>query len=195
MSHYYTKNSTLPSEEKDIHVKIHETSFHFITDNGVFSKSGLDFGSRLLIETIIKTENKKVLDLGCGYGPIGITYKKFHVSSEVTLLDINDRATDLAEKNASQNKTAVTIINNDGFNQMKDTYDLILTNPPIRTGKANVYRLFFESYHHLTDGGTLIFVMKKNQGALSAIKYCEEIYKKVEVLNKKSGYYIIACIK
>lgn len=195
MKHYYTKNSTLPSEEKTIHFKINDKSFHFTTDNGVFSKSGLDFGSRLLMESAIQYEYENVLDLGCGYGPIGITYKAFHKHSNVTLLDINDRATTLALKNANLNNQNVTVINNDGFDQIEAVFDLILTNPPIRTGKAKVYQLLEESHQHLTEQGAMIFVMKKNQGALSAIKFCEEIYKKTEIINKKSGYYIILCIK
>ncbi len=195
MSHYYTKNSNLPSEEKNIHFKIKNMTFHFKTDNGVFSKSGLDFGSRLLIESTVDLDYRNVLDLGCGYGPIGISYKAFHKDSNVTLLDINDRATNLALKNAELNGQIVTVINNNGFTKMDTVYDLILTNPPIRTGKKQVYKLLHESYDHLTDNGGLIFVMKKNQGALSAIKYCEEIYNKIEIINKKSGYYVILCIK
>ncbi len=195
MNHYYTKNNTLDSKEKDIYFKIHEKSFHFITDNGVFSRSGLDFGSRLLIEYVLDIPANNVLDLGCGYGPIGIIYKDYNKESKVTLIDINDRATELSVKNAKLNNQEVLVLNNDGFSELNAIFDLIITNPPIRTGKKIIYHLFLESYNHLETNGRLIFVINKKHGALSAIKYCEDIYKKVNVMNKKSGYYIIECIK
>ncbi|MCK5732270.1 MAG: methyltransferase, partial [Tenericutes bacterium] len=116
MNHYFTKNSNLKSKESDIYFKIKEKSFHFKTDNGVFSKSGLDFGSRQLIESVLNiVDYDKVLDLGCGYGPIGIIYKYFNNQSEVTMLDINDRATELSIKNSKINQQDVKVINNDGF--------------------------------------------------------------------------------
>jgi len=195
LNHYYTKNNTLDSKEKDIYFKIHEKSFHFITDNGVFSRSGLDFGSRLLIEYVLDIPANNVLDLGCGYGPIGIIYKDYNKESKVTLIDINDRATELSVKNAKLNNQEVLVLNNDGFSELNAIFDLIITNPPIRTGKKIIYHLFLESYNHLETNGRLIFVINKKHGALSAIKYCEDIYKKVNVMNKKSGYYIIECIK
>ncbi len=196
MNHYYTKNSNLKSKEIDIYFKINEKSFHFKTDNGVFSKSGLDFGSRLLIESVLKLDTyDNVLDLGCGYGPIGIIYKYFNNQSKVTMLDINDRATDLSVKNCKINQQDVAVINNDGFEGIGQIFDLIITNPPIRTGKKTIYKLFEESYKYLNDKGQLIFVMNKQQGALSAIRFCEGIYKNVAVINKKSGFIIVQCTK
>ena len=195
MNHYYTKNNTLDSKEKDIYFKVKEKSFHFITDYGVFSRSGLDFGSRLLIESILNIKAEKVLDLGCGYGPIGIIYKEYNKESVVTLLDINDRATELSIKNAKRNNQEVKVLNNDGFSGINTIYDLIITNPPIRTGKKIIYHLFLESYNHLETNGRLIFVINKKHGAQSAIKYCEGIYNNVNVINKKSGFYIVECIK
>lgn len=196
MNHYYTKsNNDLNSAEKDIFFKIKEKSFHFITDNGVFSKSGLDFGSRLLIETIIDINKKVVLDLGTGYGVIGITYKHFNPKASVYMTDINIRATNLARKNAQINNADVSVVNGDGFEKVDQNFDLIITNPPIRTGKVNIYRFFEESYQHLNDLGELYFVMNKKHGVSSAIKKCEEIYTKVEVITKKSGYHIVRCQK
>lgn len=196
MKHYFTKNSNLKSKESDIYFKIKEKSFHFKTDNGVFSKSGLDFGSRLLIETILDIGDfNRILDLGCGYGPIGIIYKYFNNQSEVTMLDINDRATELSIKNCKINQQEAVVINNDGFEGLEESFDLIITNPPIRTGKKTIYKLFEDSYKHLNEEGQLVFVMNKQQGALSAIRFCEGIYKKVMVINKKSGFLIVQCVK
>ncbi|XFA98226.1 class I SAM-dependent methyltransferase [Candidatus Izemoplasma sp. B36] len=195
MNHYYTNNSTLDSKEKDIYFKIKEKSFHFITDYGVFSRSGLDFGSRLLIESVLNIKANHVLDLGCGYGPIGIIYKYFNNEANVTMLDINNRAIELSIKNAKLNRQEVKVLNNNGFSDIDSTYNLIITNPPIRTGKKLIYHLFLESYNHLVTNGRLIFVINKKHGALSAIKYCEEIYNNVNIINKKSGFYVIECIK
>ncbi|XMB71791.1 methyltransferase [Mycoplasmatota bacterium WC30] len=196
MSHYYSKdNDNLESLEKDIFFKIKDKSFHLITDNGVFSKSGLDFGSRLLIETVIEISKSKVLDLGSGYGPIGIVYKVFNPKSTITLSDINSRAVNLSTKNVKLNNLVATIINSNGFNKIDQKYDMILTNPPIRIGKEKVYQLFSKAYEYLEESGVLVFVMNKKQGAASAIKFCEGIYPQVEVINKKSGFLIIKCIK
>ena len=196
MNHYYSKNNNnLASKEHNIQFKIHDKTFHFITDNGVFSKSGLDFGSRLLIENAIEIKRQDVLDLGCGYAPIGIVYKQYNNDATVTMSDVNLRAIDLASKNSSANNLDIQIIESDGFEEISQYFDLIITNPPVRTGKQKVYQLFQDSYGHLNDSGTLVFVMNKKQGAMSALHFCEAIYKNVEVIAKKSGFCVIQCIK
>lgn len=196
MNHYYTKNNNdLKSLEKDIYFTINEKNFHFITDNGVFSKSGLDFGSRLLIETVVEVKKETVLDLGTGYGAIGIVYKAFNPTSKIYMTDINIRASELAKKNTNLNNVETQVSNGDGFENIKTSFDLIITNPPIRTGKENMYDLFIKSYEHLNPNGELYFVMHKKHGVLSAIKKCSEIYSKVEIICKKSGYHIVRCTK
>lgn len=196
MSHYYSReNDNLKSNEKSILVKIKEKNFEFITDHGVFSKAGLDFGSRLLIETILERKAKNVLDIGSGYGPLGIIYKAFNQESTVTLTDVNDRAIKLTDKNAKKNHVEVISFFSDGLSNVKDNYDLIITNPPIRAGKEVIYQIFTDAKDHLTEDGSFIFVINQKQGAPSAIKKCESIYSEVKVINKKSGYYIIKCIK
>ncbi|MBI9008899.1 MAG: class I SAM-dependent methyltransferase [Tenericutes bacterium] len=196
MSHYYTKNNDeLKSSEKDIFFKIDEKNFHFITDNGVFSKSGLDFGSRLLIESIVDVKSNNMLDLGSGYGVIGITYKHFNPESKISMTDINIRATELAKKNSQLNNVETEVLNGDGFDDLDQTFDLIVTNPPIRAGKDTIYQLFEESFEHLTTNGNLYFVMNKKHGVSSAIKKCNEIYSNVELVYRKSGYHIIKCTK
>ncbi|HPD99773.1 MAG TPA: class I SAM-dependent methyltransferase [Bacillota bacterium] len=196
MSHYYTKeNDTLKSNEKEVLIKIREKSFSFLTDHGVFSKQGLDFGSRLLIESVLDQEEKNVLDVGCGYGPLGIIYNSFYPKSNVSMIDINDRAIKLTQKNALKNKVSVNVFFSDGFSEVKDEFNLIISNPPIRAGKDVVYSIFEGAKNHLMVGGSFYFVMNKKHGAPSAIKKCEEVFSSVEVINKKSGYYIIKCIK
>ncbi|MGD9761599.1 MAG: class I SAM-dependent methyltransferase [Candidatus Izemoplasmatales bacterium] len=196
MSHYFSKeNDSLKSNEKTILVKIFDKSFSFLTDHGVFSKMGLDFGSRLLIENVLDIPSNSFLDLGSGYGPLGIIYKSFHQESLVLMADVNDRAIKLSQKNAIINKVEIEVVYSDGFNEIEQSFDLIITNPPIRAGKEVVYRIFSDAYHHLHAGGCFVFVINKKQGAPSAIKKCETIYSNVEIINKKSGYYVIKCIK
>lgn len=196
MSHYFSKdNDSLKSNEKIIYVNINDTKYSFATDHGVFSKQGLDFGSRLLIEKAIEIKTNRLLDLGTGYGPLGIIYKKNHPGTSVSMTDINNRAIKLAKNNAKRNNVEVNVYYSDGFNEINDTFDLIITNPPIRAGKEVIYRIFSDSADHLTQNGCFIFVINKKHGALSAIKKCEEIYGEVEVIGKKSGYYLIKCIK
>ncbi len=196
MSHYFTSNNDqLKTQEKTIFVKVKERSYSFVTDHGVFSKKGLDFGSRLLIETVLDIEAKRVLDLGCGFGPIGIIYQLNHVGSEVVMVDINDRALKLAIKNSTFNKAKTEVVLSDGYTNINGTFDLILSNPPIRAGKKVIYQFFEDSFSYLRENGLFIFVMNKKQGAPSAIAKCETIFSDIEVINKKSGYYIIKCRK
>lgn len=196
MSHYYTSNNeSVKSLEKTIYVKLNERSYSFITDHGVFSKKGLDFGSRLLIESVLDFEAKRVLDLGCGFGPIGIIYQLNHSDSEVVMVDVNDRAIKLATKNSKFNKAKTDVVLSDGYENVKGLFDLILTNPPIRAGKKVIYQFFEDSFKRLSKNGLFIFVMNKKQGAPSAIAKCGTIFSDVEVINKKSGYYIIKCRK
>jgi len=197
LNHYFINDNALKTREKDIYFKINETKFHFITNNGVFSKSGLDFGSRLLIETICNVKRDNVLDLGCGYGPIGLTYKYFNPKASVTMIDINERAIELTKKNADINKLSAYILLSDGYSKFnKNTkFEMIISNPPVRVGKKLLYKLLGESYEYLTENGKLIYVIHKNLGAKSSMKFCEGIYKKVTVVNKKSGYFVIQCEK
>lgn len=195
MSHYFSKdNDNLKSNEKSVYAVINKIRFSFTTDIGVFSKLGLDFGSRLLIESILNHKARKVLDLGCGYGPIGIILSYFWSEATILGIDINERAVKLANKNAKLNN-----INNfhavygDGIGELAEKFDLIVTNPPIRAGKKVIYSFFTEAADKLNDNGSLVFVMNKKQGALSAIKKCETVFSNVDVLDTKSGYMIIEC--
>lgn len=193
MSHYFTNEKDLKSNQKIHKVMIENKPFLFQTDHGVFSKKGLDFGSRLLIKNVIHLSFNKALDLGCGYGPIGLSLKAFNPKATIDMVDINERAINLAKANASLNKLKVHAFVSDGFNQINDKYDLIVTNPPIRAGKKIIYGFFEDAKKHLLSNGNLFMVIQKKQGASSAMKFCQSIYSHVEVVDKKSGYLIIKC--
>ncbi len=195
MSHYYSKdNDRLESEKHPVRFVVKEHPFTMMTDKGVFSKSGLDFGSRVLLEAIETLASESVLDLGCGYGPIGIVIQVLY-GSNVTMVDINDRAIKLTTENAKLCKAEVKVLQSDGFSNVSGVFDAIITNPPIRAGKKIIYDWFHKSKDFLSENGRLIVVINKNQGAPSAMNELLSIYSHVEVITKKSGYLVISCQK
>jgi len=193
--HYYSSSQDdVQSDIHEIKVSILGKNYTFETDHGVFSMQGLDFGTRVLLESILSFPMEKVLDLGGGYGPIAIIVQKVK-GAKVTLAEINERAYSLAKSNARKNKAIIEALLSDGFEKVSGTFDTIITNPPIRAGKSVYYPWFQLAKDHLADGGRFFLVIQKKQGAPSAIKELERIYSSVEVIEKKSGYYIIKCEK
>lgn len=190
MSHYFENDKNLKSEWQEHKINILNKSYTFITDHGVFSKQGLDFGTRTLIETIpINKINGDVLDLGCGYGPIGITIKD-NTDSNVDMIDINLRSLHLAKMNASKNNVSVNVFESNGYSNVTKKYDYIITNPPIRVGKKILYDLLFGAKEYLKENGELWLVINKNQGAKTVVKDLEKEYN-VEIVKKNKGFYII----
>lgn len=193
MSHYFTNDKLKSKLEKKV-VNIANKTFDFYTDNGVFSKKGLDFGSRTLINTLLNLDIKgNVLDLGCGYGVIGIIMSSFF-DIQIDMVDVNKRAIHLAEMNIKENKVRnIRAFISDGYSSISDKYDVIITNPPIRAGKETVYKFLFGAKEYLKKDGVLYFVINKDQGAKSAIRDLEVIAK-VEILKKNKGFFVIKCI-
>ena len=193
MSHYFT-NDYVKSEEKSINVIINDIKLKFIVDNGVFSKKGLDFGTRTLLENINLNEVKgDVLDFGCGYGPIGIYLKKI-TNANIDMIDINERALKLANKNATLNNVKVNIFKSNIYENINKKYNIIVTNPPIRVGKKVLYEILFKAKQYLKDNGQLWLVINKNSGAKSLTKDLEKDYD-VIIATKNKGFYIICAKK
>jgi 16S rRNA (guanine1207-N2)-methyltransferase len=197
-NHYYSQKPTVQSNRKTWEFTLKGHLFTFQSDRGVFSKKEVDFGSRLLIEAFTLPDIKgDILDVGCGYGPVGLSIAK-HYNRHVDLIDINERAIELAIDNAALNSVEnVTIFQSDLFQKIKADrkYMAILTNPPIRAGKKIVHAIFEDSFKHLVEDGELWIVIQKKQGAPSAIDKLEKMFKEVEVVEKKKGYYIIKAKK
>lgn len=129
--------------------------------------------------------------MGCGYGVIGITLKVLDPSLDVTMVDINPRAVELAEINCTRNSAACTCFVSDGFSEVSETFDHVLTNPPIRTGKKVIYRMFEQAYDHLNENGQLIAVIRRKQGAESAVKKFQEIFGSCDILERERGFWVI----
>ncbi|MGP4082488.1 class I SAM-dependent methyltransferase [Pseudalkalibacillus sp. R45] len=192
--HYYSSKPVSQSDMKDWSFTLKGRTFRFYSDSGVFSKREVDFGSRLLIETFEKPEaDGGILDMGCGYGPIGLSLAAAYPDTPVSMVDINERAIELSKKNAMRNQLDnVTIYQSNLFDQVKENdFGAILTNPPIRAGKNVVHAIFEQANDHLVKDGELWIVIQKKQGAPSAIEKLESIFGEVEVVERKKGYFII----
>ncbi len=196
MSYYFTNEPNKTPNRKKIDFRFSGILRSFISDDGVFSKSTLDFGSRVLLETLLTEDIKgKVLDLGCGIGCIGILLKQYKPEITLTMVDINETAVDLAKENSALYHQDNEVICSNGFEEINETFDVIVSNPPIRTGKKVIYKMFSDGYSHLKESGMMYLVIKRKQGAESAIKYLQSINFKVEVINKEGGYWIIKATK
>jgi len=196
--HYFSKNPESKSTPKQWSFTLRGQNLNLSTDQGVFSKNEVDFGSRTMVESfeepIVEGE---FLDLGCGYGPIGISLAKDFPDRHIVMVDVNERAIELSEENARKNGAEnVEIKLSDRFEALENrTFASILTNPPIRAGKKTVHAMLEESYHHLRPSGELWVVMQKKQGAPSAQKLLEDLFGHVDVVKRNKGYYIFKAQK
>lgn len=195
--HYYSNQPDAQHDRRTIEEELRGTTYHFISDAGVFSKKGVDFGSKVLIEAMSVLPGSKVLDVGCGYGPIGLVAARMAENGHVTMVDVNTRAIELAKENAQLNKiTNVSIMESDLLAAVKDkNFDVILTNPPIRAGKETVHAIFEQAYDHLREGGALWVVIQKKQGAPSAKEKLEKMFGEVQEVTKEKGYRIFKALK
>lgn len=163
----------------------------------VFSKNELDYGSLVLVKTLIRGRllSGTTLDMCCGYGTIGLLLAD-NLGVRPDMCDVNSTAVGLAKKNATQNGIQVgEIFESDMFSGVTKTYDHIVSNPPIKTGKQLLLSFANGAYEHLNSSGTLTVVIKKNLGADSFKKYLTSLFGNCEVLNRDKGYYILHSVK
>ncbi|TFE23865.1 class I SAM-dependent methyltransferase [Cohnella luojiensis] len=197
--HYYSSKPKSASNRRAFETMLRGIKLQLTSDAGVFSRDGVDYGSRVLIELMDIPQDAQVLDIGCGYGPIGLIAARLAPQGHVKLIDVNERAVELAKHNAQLNGILnVSVAQSDLFVSVEgETFDVILSNPPIRAGKTVVHRLFEESWRHLSPGGTLWVVIQNKQGASSARAKLEEIYGEEAVVEagKDKGFRIYSCTK
>lgn len=187
---YYAET---PDSTHDIHkldVMLLGERFKFFTDSGVFSKKMIDYGSQVLLDTLYFEKGATVLDVGCGYGPLGITLGKVQ-GVNPTMVDINTRALDLAKQNASVNGVSANIFQSNIYENISGFFDHIISNPPIRAGKQVVHTIISESINHLKESGSFTIVIQKKQGAPSAKDKMFSIFGNVEIVKKDKGYYVL----
>ena len=198
MSHYFKEDPNLASHIKEINFEVNGISMQLLTDNGVFSKNKVDEGSLAFLKVLLPLDlGNNILDLGCGYGTIGLTLAIAKKEARVTLADINPRALNMCRRNAELLNLSqrVTILQSDIYEKIEGRYDSIVINPPIRAGKAVTYRMYEEAKQYLIDGGSLLIVIRKAQGADSASKYIESIFGNIRLLDRHKGYHFYKAVK
>ena len=198
MSHYFQDDPFLASKERTVTLDIDGHHLSFITDNGVFSKDKIDEGSFAFLKVLVPLRlSGKILDLGCGYGTIGLTIAMTSKDARVDLADINSRAVALCERNAKNLGLSqrVTCLQSDIYEKIEGPYDSIVVNPPIRAGKKVTYAMYEGAKQHLIDGGSLYIVIRKAQGAESASRYIASLFGNITLLKRDKGYYIYVAKK
>lgn len=195
-NHYYTESPDSKLTKQTIEYRLGGESFQLTTASGVFSKDRVDFGTRLMLDTILKEDIKpsSILDLGCGYGVVGTTLGKL-LGAKITMADVNERALMLAKENADRYGVEATDVKSDGFESIEGAFDLIVTNPPVRAGKKAYYPWFDLAKDYLNDGGQFICVLQKKQGAPSAKAKLTESFGNCEMIARDAGYHILRSIK
>lgn len=198
-NHYYSENPDLPHDYEEWGFTLLGRHFHFVTDSGVFSRDTVDYGSRVLIEAFDASQLPQeggILDVGCGYGPVGLALAAAY-GRPVEMIDVNQRAVELASRNAGRNQvTNVDIHTSNIYETLHQApYAAILSNPPIRAGKEVVHEILSGAADLLLAGGTLTIVIQKKQGAPSAKKKMTEVFGNCEIVTKDKGYYILRSVK
>lgn len=188
--HYYTAEPASAHAVRTIRVSALGVDAAFETDAGVFSRDDLDVGTRALLEALPPLRGR-VLDLGCGWGPVGTLLGRRDPALAIVMSDVNSRAVELAARNARANGVSAQTVQSDAFENVSGEFDAILTNPPIRAGKAVIYGMFLEAKKHLAPGGKLYIVIRKQQGAPSALKMLREHYASCEVIDRRAGFWVL----
>jgi len=188
--HYYTSNPASDHDEREIAVTALGSALRFVTDAGVFSRDGLDRGTQILLDALPPLSGR-VLDLGCGWGPVGAALGKRYPALEIVMTDVNRRATALARRNLAANGVRAEVVEGDGFEAVEGRFDAVITNPPIRAGKVVIYGLFDAARARLVPGGALYVVIRKQQGAPSALNHLRETYASAEVIEREAGYWVL----
>ena len=195
MSQYFDNDKNIKSERKIIKFNFDNKVFSIYSDNGVFSKDRFDYGTRVLLNSVdIDKLSGNVLDLGCGLGVVGIILGTFNKGINIDMVDINERAIDLAKNNLVLNNVKANVFVSDIYSNIDNKYDFIITNPPIRAGKNVIRGFLLGSYDYLKDDGILYFVMRKDHGVKSMIKELSVKFN-TSIVNKDKGFYVVLCTK
>jgi 16S rRNA G1207 methylase RsmC len=202
MEHYFSEHPKSSFTKEKFYVEILGEKISINSGSGLFSLKEIDFGTELLIKNAKfpnnSDENAEVLDLGCGYGIIGIALKKHYPNINMTMADINDRAVQVSKQNCDENDVICVVLKSDIFSAPElhhKKFDVILTNPPFSAGKKVCIDMIKQSSEHLNQNGTLQLVAPHNKGGESLKKIMLSIFNNVGELAKKRGYRIYISVK
>ena len=205
MAHYYDSMPDTPSDRRNIEYRANGINFSFVTDTNVFSRNDVDKGTELLIGAVIDDvkergakKGERLLDLGCGYGVVGVVMKSVFMSFEVTSVDVNSRAVALAKENAANNNVKLTrCLQSDVLSALgsDDIFDIVMTNPPVRAGKQTVFAFYEQAYEHMASGAALYSVLQRKQGAPSSEKKLTELFGNCETVAISGGYRVMKAVK
>ena len=201
MSHYFSEVQDVKSSKKIINYEIKNEKFEFLTDNGVFSKTKVDFGTDVMLRTFLnenkKLENIRILDIGCGYGVVSVVLKKFFEKTKILSTDVNERALELTKENIQKNNRTddFEVRKSFVFDNISESFDVILSNPPIRAGKQVIFEIYEKSFFHLNKNGEFYCVIQTKHGAKSTKKKLEELFGNCTTLVIEDGYRIFRCVK
>ena len=204
MGHYFESEPTAASNRRIIKYRQYGMNFEFVTDTEVFSKSQVDFGTDLMLGSLIrdlkdrKVKVRSILDLGCGYGVVGCVLKSVFMASDVTSVDVNSRAVGLAKENSELNGTPLkNCMVSDCLSAIDpdEKFDVVATNPPVRAGKQTVFRFYEEAYEHMNEGAAIYVVLQRKQGAPSSEKKLKELFGNCETMDIEAGYRVMRSIK
>lgn len=205
MAHYFDAEPITESVKKTVDYRVNGMNFSFVTDTNTFSRSGVDKGTDLMITTVIDDikargahKGERLLDLGCGWGVVGITMKKVFMTFDVTQTDVNSRAVKLSKENAELNRVKIDLqVAGDvceGIPADKK-FDIVMTNPPVRAGKKTVFAFYDQAYEHMDQGATIYVVLQRKQGAPSSEKKLTELFGNCETIAISGGYHIMKSVK
>jgi len=195
--HYFSAQPQAARRPRTVTVALRGREYVFVTDAGVFSRGRVDKGTRLLIEHLPLPAAGPVLDLGCGYGPVGVVVAAESPAARVLMVDVNERAVALARENLARNGIGnASAVVGDGFGPAAGRkFSLIVSNPPIRAGKRVVYRWVEEAYRHLEPGGRLLMVARTSQGARSLAQHMAAVFGNVREVAKGGGYRVLEAVR
>ena len=189
--HYFSPNPSSAHETRTFVYQAQNVTLCFETDSGVFSKSRVDKGAELLMKTLPAAFNGRALDLGCGWGALGVWMAARWPGARVVMADINERAVHLAKENTRRNGLTAEVIQSDGLDSIAGSFDLIAINPPVRAGKDTIFRLYAQSVSSLRENGAMYVVIQKKQGAESTLAFVRRLADDASVVAKSGGYWVI----
>ncbi|MDD1775921.1 MAG: methyltransferase [Candidatus Methanomethylicus sp.] len=194
-SHYYSNAPSMSKEKFLLRLCIKGQFIDLASSGGIFSKNKIDLGTLVLIESLTLPENGEILDMGCGYGPIGITVSKIKPLLKVTMVDINPTAVKLARENTERNNVGtIEVLHSDLYDSLGDrTFNAIISNPPLAAGYGVIHPLIEGAFVHLKEGGYLQLVLRRGTNAIP--NKMKAVFGNFELVSKKSGYKVFRSVK